>query len=186
MPAHPPLPTPCNFPFHPAAGSHTSTLMSESLDGVSVADAAERRQVGERLRRTRHAAWRRGRRPELAGSDGLGREHRVVELRAITELLAGRRVQALAMRAALPARATSEHRREASIPSPWTYGPMDPWTLPGTVSSSDRRLAARSSGCGRGSPADTWCCSAGATGSWADWIAVPAVLGAISVFHFAS
>src|SRR4051812_27727667 len=37
LPAHAPLPTASNFPFHPEAGSHTSILMSESLDGVSVA-----------------------------------------------------------------------------------------------------------------------------------------------------
>src|SRR5687768_5171430 len=32
-----PLPTPTNLPFQPFAGSQTSTLMSESLVGVSVA-----------------------------------------------------------------------------------------------------------------------------------------------------
>src|SRR4051794_35177093 len=37
VPAHPPLPTAWNFPFHPAVGSHTSILMSESLDGAMVA-----------------------------------------------------------------------------------------------------------------------------------------------------
>ena len=38
MPAHPPLPTAWNLPFHVVlSGSHTSILMSESLDGVSVA-----------------------------------------------------------------------------------------------------------------------------------------------------
>ena len=37
LPFHPPLPTAWNFPFQPEEGSHTSTLMSESLDGVSVA-----------------------------------------------------------------------------------------------------------------------------------------------------
>src|SRR5262245_53316074 len=37
-PAQPPLPTAWYLPFHPsAAGSHTSTLMSESDEGVSVA-----------------------------------------------------------------------------------------------------------------------------------------------------
>src|SRR4029453_12489183 len=37
LPFHPPLPTASNFPFHPDAGSHTSILISELLDGVSVA-----------------------------------------------------------------------------------------------------------------------------------------------------
>src|SRR5215216_657492 len=38
VPAHPPLPTPWNLPFHAAlSGSHTSILISESLDGVRVA-----------------------------------------------------------------------------------------------------------------------------------------------------
>src|SRR5688572_29968038 len=37
MPAQPPLPTAWYLPFHPSDGSHTSTLMSESDDGVSVA-----------------------------------------------------------------------------------------------------------------------------------------------------
>src|SRR5206468_4140078 len=36
-PAHPPLPTAWNLRFHPELGSHISTLMSESFDGVSVA-----------------------------------------------------------------------------------------------------------------------------------------------------
>ena len=44
LPAHPPLPTAWNFPFHPDAGSQTSILMSESLDGVSV--AATRQNAG--------------------------------------------------------------------------------------------------------------------------------------------
>src|SRR5262245_8342105 len=44
-PVHAPLPTACNFPFHPEVGSHTSILMSESLDGVSV--AATRQNVGK-------------------------------------------------------------------------------------------------------------------------------------------
>src|SRR5678816_4946504 len=43
VPAHPPLPTAWNFPFH-FAGSHTSILMSESLDGISV--AATRQNAG--------------------------------------------------------------------------------------------------------------------------------------------
>src|SRR5262245_31581013 len=37
VPAHPPLPTPWNFPFHPDVGSQTSILMSESLEGFNVA-----------------------------------------------------------------------------------------------------------------------------------------------------
>src|SRR6187399_128101 len=37
LPAQPPLPTPWSLPFHPETGSHTSILMSESLDGLSVA-----------------------------------------------------------------------------------------------------------------------------------------------------
>jgi hypothetical protein len=40
-PAHPPLPTAWNFPFHPLASSQTSTLMSESVDGFSVADTRQ-------------------------------------------------------------------------------------------------------------------------------------------------
>ena len=32
-----PFPTAWSFPFQPSAGIHTSTLMSESLEGVSVA-----------------------------------------------------------------------------------------------------------------------------------------------------
>src|SRR5216683_3085652 len=43
-PAHPPLPTAWNFPFHPEAGSHTSILMSESVVGASV--AATRQNAG--------------------------------------------------------------------------------------------------------------------------------------------
>jgi hypothetical protein len=35
-PASPPSPTAWSFPFHPAAGSHTSMLMSESLVGLDV------------------------------------------------------------------------------------------------------------------------------------------------------
>src|SRR6185503_10926157 len=46
-PAQPPLPTAWNLPFHPLAGSHTSTLMSESLVGVSV--AATRQNSGRPL-----------------------------------------------------------------------------------------------------------------------------------------
>src|SRR6476661_4073173 len=37
VPAHPPLPTACSLLFQPEEGSQTSILMSESLDGVSVA-----------------------------------------------------------------------------------------------------------------------------------------------------
>src|SRR5438552_7224197 len=37
LPAHAPLPTASSLPFHPDTGSHTSILMSESLDGVRVA-----------------------------------------------------------------------------------------------------------------------------------------------------
>src|SRR5688572_24338579 len=36
-PAQPPLPTAWYLPFQPVAGSQTSTLMSESADGASVA-----------------------------------------------------------------------------------------------------------------------------------------------------
>src|SRR3954465_4658296 len=36
-PAHPPLPTAWNLPFQFSAGSQTSTAMSESADGFSVA-----------------------------------------------------------------------------------------------------------------------------------------------------
>src|ERR1700722_12623206 len=46
IPAQPPLPTAWNLPFHPDAGSHTSILISESLDGVSV--AATRQNAGNR------------------------------------------------------------------------------------------------------------------------------------------
>src|SRR5262245_47602406 len=54
LPAHAPLPTACNLPFHPEpaapkpsaeAGNQTSTLISESLDGVSV--AATRQNAGK-------------------------------------------------------------------------------------------------------------------------------------------
>src|SRR5437867_5322337 len=37
VPAHPPLPTAKNLPFHPDAGNQISVLMSESLLGVNVA-----------------------------------------------------------------------------------------------------------------------------------------------------
>src|SRR5688500_15761047 len=46
-PAHAPLPTDCSLPFHPADGSHTSILMSESLVGVSV--AVTRQKAGRLL-----------------------------------------------------------------------------------------------------------------------------------------
>src|SRR5580698_9012702 len=36
-PDHPPFPLATNFSFHPDTGSHTSILISESLDGLSVA-----------------------------------------------------------------------------------------------------------------------------------------------------
>jgi hypothetical protein len=36
-PAQPPLPTDWSFPFHREVGSHTSILISESLEGVNVA-----------------------------------------------------------------------------------------------------------------------------------------------------
>src|SRR5262245_39402891 len=44
LPLKAPLPTAWNLPFHPAAGSHTTILMSESLDGLSV--AATRQNAG--------------------------------------------------------------------------------------------------------------------------------------------
>src|SRR5438874_6775710 len=37
FPAHAPLPTASSLPFQPEAGSQTSILISESLEGVSVA-----------------------------------------------------------------------------------------------------------------------------------------------------
>src|ERR1700722_949017 len=49
-PAHPPLPTAWSFPFHPAAGSHISIWMSESLVGLSV--AATRQNAGRSLSAT--------------------------------------------------------------------------------------------------------------------------------------
>src|SRR5512138_1484238 len=49
LPAHAPLPTACSFVFQLAAGSQTSILMSESLDGVSVAAT---RQNGGRVAKT--------------------------------------------------------------------------------------------------------------------------------------
>src|SRR4026207_1391424 len=47
VPAHPPLPTAWNLPFHATAGSQTSILMSESEEGVSV--AATRQKAGNWL-----------------------------------------------------------------------------------------------------------------------------------------
>src|SRR3954470_7034525 len=47
-PAKPPLPTPRYFPFHVLAGSHTSTSMSESRDGLIV--ASTRQNAGSRLK----------------------------------------------------------------------------------------------------------------------------------------
>src|SRR5512142_2175930 len=48
VPAQAPLPTDCRFPFHPlpgpASGNQTSTLISESATGVSV--AATRQNAG--------------------------------------------------------------------------------------------------------------------------------------------
>ena len=44
LPFQPPLPTAWNFPFQPVAGSQTSILMSESLEGLSV--AATRQNAG--------------------------------------------------------------------------------------------------------------------------------------------
>ena len=44
LPAHPPLPTPWNFPFQPCSGIQTSILMSESRVGVRV--AATRQNAG--------------------------------------------------------------------------------------------------------------------------------------------
>src|SRR5579859_1335767 len=46
-PANPPLPSPRYLPFHPASGSHTSILISESLAGLSV--AATRQNAGRFL-----------------------------------------------------------------------------------------------------------------------------------------
>jgi hypothetical protein len=44
LPVNAPFPTAWSFPFHPSAGIQTSTLMSESLEGVSV--AATRQNAG--------------------------------------------------------------------------------------------------------------------------------------------
>src|SRR5213596_538483 len=44
-PANPPLPTPWNLPFQPDAGSHTSSLMSESLDGLRTSETRQNAAV---------------------------------------------------------------------------------------------------------------------------------------------
>src|SRR6058998_1255773 len=44
-PANPPLPTPWNLPFQPDAGSHTSSLISESLDGFSTSETRQNAAV---------------------------------------------------------------------------------------------------------------------------------------------
>src|SRR5271166_4248131 len=49
-PAHPPLPTAWNFPFHPEAGNQTSILISESSVGFRV--AAMRQNAGRSLNLT--------------------------------------------------------------------------------------------------------------------------------------
>src|SRR6478609_12065486 len=41
VPAHPPFPTACSFEFQPADGSHTSILISESVEGLSVAETRQ-------------------------------------------------------------------------------------------------------------------------------------------------
>src|SRR5437879_2696919 len=46
-PAKPPLPCPWYLPFQPEAGSHTSILMSESLDGLT--SATTRQKAGTSL-----------------------------------------------------------------------------------------------------------------------------------------
>src|SRR2546426_7688911 len=40
-PANPPLPTPWNLPFQPDAGSHTSSLIPESLDAFSTSETRQ-------------------------------------------------------------------------------------------------------------------------------------------------
>src|SRR5712691_5892200 len=62
-PAHPPLPTAWNFPFQPDAGIQTSILMSESLDGFSV--AATRQKGGRPAKGPRPGA---GPRPRASGA----------------------------------------------------------------------------------------------------------------------
>src|SRR5262245_4416364 len=47
LPFHPPFPTAWNLPFRPDVGSQTSILISESLDGASVAPT--RQNSGRRL-----------------------------------------------------------------------------------------------------------------------------------------
>src|SRR5262249_40511399 len=48
VPAHAPLPTDSNLPFHPDSGSHTSIFISESFVGVNV--AATRQNDGRPLK----------------------------------------------------------------------------------------------------------------------------------------
>src|SRR5215469_6021443 len=62
-PAQPPLPTAWNLPFHPLAGSHTSTLMSESLLGVSV--IATRQNAGRSVNEAPRVPWA----PSATGSE---------------------------------------------------------------------------------------------------------------------
>src|SRR5712691_6638369 len=64
VPAHPPLPTAWNLPFQPDAGIQASILMSESLDGFSV--AATQQNAG----RLRNAATGRAAVPP-AGAGGM-------------------------------------------------------------------------------------------------------------------
>ena len=68
LPFQPPLPIAWNLPFQPAAGSHTSILMSESADGLSV--AATRQNAGRSVNCAAAAASARRRR-ERAGRDRL-------------------------------------------------------------------------------------------------------------------
>src|SRR6266545_6297005 len=62
VPAHPPFPTASNFLFHPDSGIQISTLISESLDGLSV--AAMRQNAG----RSRNAPPAAG---PVAGAGGM-------------------------------------------------------------------------------------------------------------------
>src|SRR5437773_10537542 len=61
-PAQPPLPTAWNLPFQPPAGSQTSTLISESSVGFTVAAT---RQNGNRVLNRRAAGG--GEAPAVAG-----------------------------------------------------------------------------------------------------------------------
>src|SRR5229473_1496110 len=65
VPAHPPLPTASNLPFHPDSGIQISTLISESLDGFSV--AAMRQNAG----RSRSACTVGGEPGAPAGAGGV-------------------------------------------------------------------------------------------------------------------